>query len=69
MFSAAYDYVFTTGGVGPTHDDLTMDGVAAAFDMRGAFDDVVLSLMPRADEQEVIRRVDAILDPYGGVGS
>jgi molybdenum cofactor synthesis domain-containing protein len=29
--SAAHDWLFTSGGVGPTHDDVTIEGVARAF--------------------------------------
>lgn len=40
---SAHDYVFTTGGIGPTHDDITVDAVAAALGL-----DVVVNPEARA---------------------
>ncbi|MDA8088868.1 MAG: molybdopterin-binding protein [Nitrospiraceae bacterium] len=40
-----YDYVFTSGGIGPTHDDVTMKGVAMAFGRRLVLNDRLKELI------------------------
>jgi molybdenum cofactor synthesis domain-containing protein len=42
---ARYTYVFTTGGIGPTHDDITADAVAKAFGVPIGEDPRVLAVM------------------------
>jgi molybdenum cofactor synthesis domain-containing protein len=34
MFTQTFDYVFTTGGVGPTHDDVTIEAIAQGLQRR-----------------------------------
>jgi putative ABC transport system permease protein len=41
----------------------------AAYDMEGAFNDVVLTLVPGASTEDVLDRLDELLTPYGGLGA
>lgn len=43
--------------------------LAAAFDLRGAFNDVSIGLGHAAREQDVLKQVDAVLRPFGGTGA
>jgi molybdenum cofactor synthesis domain-containing protein len=42
---ARYDYVITTGGIGPTHDDITAECVAEAFGVELVEDPEILAMM------------------------
>lgn len=43
--------------------------LAAAFDMEGGFNNVALTLLPGAGEQDVISQVDRLIASYGGLGA
>jgi molybdenum cofactor synthesis domain-containing protein len=64
-----YDYLFTTGGIGPTHDDITADAVAAALGVEISEDPralkLLLEIIAPEDLNEARRRMARI--PHGAL--
>jgi len=70
------EFVFSTRSGLPLPDDRNFvvlwaneDVVAGAFDMQGAFNDVLMTLAPQAAVPRIIADVDRLLMPYGGIGA
>ena len=45
QYRKSYDYVFTTGGIGPTHDDITSESIAKAFSVDLEINQGALSIL------------------------
>jgi FAD synthetase len=60
--ASEFDYVFTSGGVGPTHDDLTIAGVGRAFNRpvvrNQAMADLIRELFGRQADEARLRMAD-----------
>ncbi len=72
--SPEYVYQFREGDVLP--DDrrfgifwMDREALASAFDLDGAFNDLVCLLSPNAIEEEVVRQLDRLTERYGGRGA
>ncbi len=74
VLSPEYVYAVRPGDILP--DDrrfailwMNRPALASAFDMAGGFNDVALRLAPGASMEEVIARLDRLLEPFGGLGA
>lgn len=70
------EFVYTIGPASLFPDNkrfgvmwMSRRALEAAFDLDGAFNSISLTLAPGASEAEVIRRLDLLLEPFGGTGA
>ena len=63
-----YDYVFTTGGIGPTHDDITADCIAVAFGVELVISREIAAILERrpAPPEIMAARMRMARIPRGG---
>lgn len=54
-----YDYVFTSGGIGPTHDDITADAIGGAFGLPVIHDEKAMQMLGAMYERRGIEFNDA----------
>jgi putative ABC transport system permease protein len=70
------EYVISLSSIGALPDErafgvfwMGYEELANAFDMDGAFNDISATLVRGASETEVLRRIDRLTEPYGGIGA
>lgn len=75
-FALSPEYIYEIRGTDIFPDNkrfgvmwMSREALGPAFDMDGAFNDVVLSLAAGRRQEEVIARLDRLLEPYGGLGA
>jgi putative ABC transport system permease protein len=70
------EYVYAVKSGLPIPDDrlyailwIDRSAAEAAFEMKGAFNDIAVALAPDADPKAVVGELDRLLEPYGSVGA
>ncbi len=74
VLSPEYIYEIKPGDMVPDNRHfgvfwMNEEALSMAYDMDGAFNDLALKLMRGANVEDVIQRVDRLIEPYGGLGA